>query len=75
MGYGRGIVVNRKGDETILFHGGGAASLMIYQVESDISFVAAMNDAGPEGQPRMGGIMGGFQEVLAPHGIHLKSPF
>jgi CubicO group peptidase (beta-lactamase class C family) len=74
-GYGRGIGVDRTTDDMILFHGGGAASLMIYQVQADISFITTMNDASAEGRPRLGGVFGGFQELLSKHGIEIRSPF
>jgi D-alanyl-D-alanine carboxypeptidase len=75
MGYGCGIVIARSGDDTVLFHTGGAGCWMIYTTESDISFIGTMNDADPEASERFGAIHRGFQEILSRHGVTFKSPF
>jgi D-alanyl-D-alanine carboxypeptidase len=75
MGYGCGIGIDRTGDDTVLFHSGGAASWMIYFTKEDISFVGTMNDATPEGSKRLVEVHKGVQEVLAQHGFKIKSPF
>jgi D-alanyl-D-alanine carboxypeptidase len=75
MGYGCGIVVDRTGDDTILFHSGGAASWMIYFTQADVSFIGTMNDATAGGSQRFGEVHKGFQEALGKHGIKINSPF
>lgn len=75
MGYGCGIVVDRRGEDTILFHTGGAASWMIYYPNADISFVGTMNDATASGRTRLGAVHQGFAEALAAAGIQARSPF
>lgn len=75
MGYGCGIGINRRGDDTILFHSGGAASWMFYYVEADITFIGTMNDADAEGLGRFGGVQNGFVETLGKYGITISSPY
>jgi D-alanyl-D-alanine carboxypeptidase len=75
MGYGCGIGINRRGDDTILFHSGGAASWMFYYVNADITFIGTMNDAGGEGRQRFAGVQQGFLEALGKQGIRITSPF
>ena len=75
MGYGCGIGINRRGDDTILFHSGGAASWMFYYVNADITFIGTMNDAGGEGRQRFGGVQQGFLQALGKQGISISSPF
>jgi CubicO group peptidase (beta-lactamase class C family) len=74
-GYACGIGVDRRGDDTILFHSGGAASWMIYHTKADISFIGSMNDATAGGRERMGAVHEGFREALEKRGIELPSPF
>lgn len=75
FGYGCGIGVDRRGDDTILFHSGGAASWMIYHSKKDISFIGTMNDATDRGRERLVAVHEGVQEALGKYGIELPSPF
>ena len=74
MAYGRGIGIKRVGDETILFHSGGAASWMFYYMSSDTTFIGTMNDADGGGRGRFGKVHKGFGEVLSAQGIEFSSP-
>jgi hypothetical protein len=75
MGYGCGVGISRKGDDTVLFHTGGAASWWIYHMNSKITFIGTMNDATQTGGQRLGQLHGGFQTALKAHGIEMRSPF
>ena len=75
MGYGYGVGISRKGDDTVLFHTGGAASWWIYHMKSGITFIGTMNDATDTGRERLGRVHGGFQAALKTHGIEMRSPF
>lgn len=75
MGYGYGVGISRKDDDTVLFHTGGAASWWIYHMKSRTKFIGTMNDATAEGRQRMGRVHAGIQQALKSHGVEMRSPF
>jgi len=75
MGYGYGVGISRKGDDTVLFHTGGAASWWVYHMKSGTTFIGTMNDATGEGRQRMGRVHAGIQQALKSHGVEMRSPF
>lgn len=75
MGYGYGVGISRNGDDTVLFHSGGAASWWTYQMKSKITFIGTMNDATDEGRQRLGRVHAGVQEALKAHGVEIRNPF